>query len=743
MKTRLVSKLAGGLGPLLALVLIVALAVPVPALAAPPAPPCWFYGTVRIGDISAEPGTDVTARIDGVEVEWTTTVDELGRYGYGVDVGGTGVFYVESDDPETSEKDGGVPDDIVKFYVLDKLAGQAEFESLKSKELDLTVTIPDTTAPTVTITPLTPDPTNINTPTFTGTATDTESNIDSVEYSVDDGAWITADAVDGTFDSLIEEYTFTITVELDDEAHTVYVRATDAEMNTSTEPYASDEFVVDTTPPTVSTTPEDGATVTIEVVVSATFDEAIDEATLVFTLDSVAGSVAGAPSYDGVTKTATFIPEATLDHDITYTASVQASDLVGNAMEEAHIWSFTTVINNPPTVSEPSPADQAINVSTSPELSVLTSDLDGDLMTVTFYDASDDSVIGTVEEAASGTRPSVVWAGLDYEVQYSWYVKVSDAINPEVTSDTWTFTTEAAVDATPPYTSGHDPAKGATSAIDTNIVVHVLDDGDGVDIGTIAMTVEGASVTPVITGTPADYTLTYDPPTDFAYLQVVDVTVDASDLADNAMDTDSYSFTTTEAEVLMGIQLVAGWNTFSTPIALDSCCDTWGKFRTISGILQDPEEIAYYFDSSQDTPWIQVTDVDSLEPLDGFYVYLLSEGTANIIPNPEITSPPTRVLLSGLGEETLYLVGLASLDDMDVHIALGTWLHEVADGLPGYGGVISPRMNAPDDWGYSRYYQDPTYVYVPEDYMIRVGTAVWVAMLNDGTLVGWTETPIP
>ncbi|GAJ03701.1 unnamed protein product, partial [marine sediment metagenome] len=238
--------------------------------------------------------------------------------------------------------------------------------------------------------------------------------------------------------------------------------------------------------------------------------------------------------------------------------------------------------------SEPSPADQATNVSTSPQLSVLTSDLDEDVMAVTFYDASNDSVIDTVEGAASGTRPSVTWAGLDYEVQYSWYVKVSDAINPEVTSDTWTFTTVAAVDTTPPYTSGHDPAKGATGAIDTNIVVHVLDDADGVDIDTIAMTVEGASVTPVITGTPADYTLTYDPPADFAYLQVVDVTVDASDLASlgNAMTQDAYSFTTTEAEVLMGIEFVAGWNTFSTPIALDSCCDTWGKFSTISGILQ-------------------------------------------------------------------------------------------------------------------------------------------------------------
>ena len=96
-------------------------------------------------------------------------------------------------------------------------------------------------------------------------------------------------------------------------------------------------------------------------------------------------------------------------------------------------------------------------------------------------------------------------------------------------------------------TRGHDPANGVNSVpIDTNIVVHIQDDGDGVDQATIAMTVDGVAVTPVISGLPADYTLTYDPETDFGYLQAVDVTVDADDLAGNSMTTDAYSFTTQE-----------------------------------------------------------------------------------------------------------------------------------------------------------------------------------------------------
>jgi hypothetical protein len=60
------------------------------------------------------------------------------------------------------------------------------------------------------------------------------------------------------------------------------------------------------------------------------------------------------------------------------------------------------------------------------------------------------------------------------------------------------------------------------------------------------MTVDGAIVTPDITGTAADYTLVYDPPEDFGYEQLVNVTIAASDLNEtpNVMTTDAYSFTT-------------------------------------------------------------------------------------------------------------------------------------------------------------------------------------------------------
>ena len=99
-----------------------------------------------------------------------------------------------------------------------------------------------------------------------------------------------------------------------------------------------------------------------------------------------------------------------------------------------------------------------------------------------------------------------------------------------MTTDSYSFS--VITDTTAPYTDGHVPASSASSiALGTNIVVHVKDDETGVDVNTIVMVVNGVTVTPDVTGTAADYTLTYDPSSDFEHGQTVYVTVDAQDLA--------------------------------------------------------------------------------------------------------------------------------------------------------------------------------------------------------------------
>ena len=101
-------------------------------------------------------------------------------------------------------------------------------------------------------------------------------------------------------------------------------------------------------------------------------------------------------------------------------------------------------------------------------------------------------------------------------------------------------------------TSHHDPAPDASDVpVDSNVIVRVLDDESGVDVSTIQMTVDGVVVTPVVVGSAADYTLTYDPIDNFDYGVLVEVAIDASDLRGNVMPTDSYSFTTRDWSLIL------------------------------------------------------------------------------------------------------------------------------------------------------------------------------------------------
>jgi hypothetical protein len=106
--------------------------------------------------------------------------------------------------------------------------------------------------------------------------------------------------------------------------------------------------IPDTTPPSViSTSPANGASnISINVTISSLFSEVIDETTLEFTLDGLAGSV----SYDQSSSIATFTPGSHLASNTSYTASISAEDLAGNPMS-TYTWSFSTKVEElpPPT----------------------------------------------------------------------------------------------------------------------------------------------------------------------------------------------------------------------------------------------------------------------------------------------------------------------------------------------------------------------------------------------------------
>jgi len=185
-----------------------------------------------------------------------------------------------------------------------------------------------------------------------------------------------------------------------------------------------------------------------------------------------------------------------------------------------------------------------------------------------------------------------------------------------------------------------------------------------------------------------------------------------------------YPVAVLELTSLVDINLGVGWQTFSTPIALCPCYNTWGELKALSGL---DVEIAYYFDASSQL-WSPVLDNYVLTPVDAIYVKMASAGTAYIIPNPNFTSPPTKDLSPDWN-----LVGLAALDNRVVVDALTT-VYVVTGDLTGYSLVISPPVNAPDNWNYIR---DGT----TEPYMM-VGKGYWVFMINGGALAGFTSTPL-
>lgn len=97
-------------------------------------------------------------------------------------------------------------------------------------------------------------------------------------------------------------------------------------------------------------------------------------------------------------------------------------------------------VNNPP--------DGATGTSDSVSLEVGVSDPDGDSMDVTFYDASDDTQIGTTQTGVvNGSTASVIWSGLNWGASYSWYA-VADDGSVTSSSSTWSFTTNNAPDLT-------------------------------------------------------------------------------------------------------------------------------------------------------------------------------------------------------------------------------------------------------------------------------------------------------
>ncbi len=256
--------------------------------------------------------------------------------------------------------------------------------------------------------------------------------------------------------------------------------------------------LTDTTPPTInSTTPVAGATgVATSSVVTATFSEAMDPATLngsTFALRAGATAVPASFGYNATTRVATLTPTAPLAASTTYTATVlggstdpRVKDLAGNAMAANASWSFTTAAadTTAPTVTARSPAAGATAVATNTVVSVtfsegMTASTIG-TATVELRDGLNTLVAAAVSyNAGTNVATLVPGAALSGSTTYTVTVRggltdprVKDlAGNALLADSTWSFTT-VAPDTTAPTITARAPAAGATSvAVGTAVTV--------------------------------------------------------------------------------------------------------------------------------------------------------------------------------------------------------------------------------------------------------------------------------
>ncbi len=229
---------------------------------------------------------------------------------------------------------------------------------------------------------------------------------------------------------------------------------------------------VDSSPPVVTTTaPASGATgVAATTKVTATFDRDITASSLVMTLGTSGGSIAGTASYDSATRVATFTPSSQLSYATSFTASVNASSTAGTQMTAAKTWSFTSQSDpTPPSVSATTPASGS---ATAPVNSTITATFAAatTTRTLTLKTAAGATIAGTSSySTATRTITFTPSSGLTSSSGYTATVTATSSAGVAMAPYTWSFTTAAVTYSL--YTTSQTPS--STSSSTTAITVGV------------------------------------------------------------------------------------------------------------------------------------------------------------------------------------------------------------------------------------------------------------------------------
>ena len=325
---------------------------------------------------------------------------------------------------------------------------------------------------------------------------------------------------------------------------------------------------VDVTPPTVlSAVPANNATgVASSVHPAVTFSEAMTASTINstnFTLKQGSSTVAGTVAYSGTS--ATFTPSSALAASTVYTGTITtgAKDAAGNSLASNYTWSFTTAAAadvTPPTVLSMMPANGAMSVALSSNVSATFSEAmtASTINSTTFtLKQGTTAVAGTV--SYSGTTatftPSSAFAGSTVYTAAITTGAKDAAGNSLASNSTWSFTTAAPTDVTPPTVMSMMPASGATSvAVSSNVTATFSEAMTASTINSTTFTVKQGTTAVAGTVSYSGMTATFTPSSAFAGSTVYTATIStgAKDAAGNAITAaQTWNFTTVATVALV------------------------------------------------------------------------------------------------------------------------------------------------------------------------------------------------
>ena len=178
--------------------------------------------------------------------------------------------------------------------------------------------------------------------------------------------------------------------------------------------------------------------------------------------------------------------------------------------------------------------------------------------------------------------------------------------------------------------------------------------------------------------------------------------------------------------------LVSGWNIYSTPITSGTATDTVSEALDFWGSDTSLLTAAYYYDASSNN-WVQPTlgVDDDLTPQVPFYLNMSGAAAIDVLMSTSNTAPPAMTMYQGWN-----LVGPAQMYPMtEVSAMISAYQATGQANLVGYTQIISPSIgNQVAAWTYIRDVTTANNMLPTEGY--------WVYMANQGTLGGFTYTPI-